>query len=136
MERLIGASFLVGALFFTLLAGAPNLWLAAACVSLAHLGGATCWVFSTVRLQQTVPDEVRGRVFAAEDAAFMVVNALSNAAFAGMLDSSAPLYIVIGALGVMLLFPAAGWGIRGLLFRTRGHGATRAQGTDAGGPSS
>ena len=44
--------------------GEPRLY--ALCVVLAHLGGATIWVFSTVRLQQTLPEKIRGRVFALE----------------------------------------------------------------------
>jgi len=43
-------------------AGAPTLWFAAACVLLAHFGGAILWVFSTVLLgpvRSVVPSRVR-----------------------------------------------------------------------------
>ena len=39
-----------------------SLWLAAACVAVAHAGGGAQWVLSTYGLQVTTPDEVRGRV--------------------------------------------------------------------------
>ena len=116
MEIAIGIAFAGGGSFLTLLAASPNLGLAACLVALAHLGGATCWVFSTIRLQQTVPDTVRGRVFATEDACFMTVSALSSAVFATAIDSGAPLRLVIVGLGLVLFVPAVAWAVRGLVY--------------------
>ena len=43
-----------------------NVWMAAACAMLAHMGGSTVWVFSTTLLQLHTEDRFRGRVFAAD----------------------------------------------------------------------
>jgi hypothetical protein len=86
MERLIASSFALGAVFYAALAFAPVLPLALLCVLIAHIGGATAWVFSTVRLQQMVPNSIRGRVFAAENALFTVMIAVSTGAQGVLFD--------------------------------------------------
>jgi predicted MFS family arabinose efflux permease len=45
---------------------APNIWMAALGVVIAHSGGAVVWTFSTTLLQLMTDDNYRGRVFAAE----------------------------------------------------------------------
>ena len=52
--------------------------MAALCVLAAHFGGAILWVFSTVLLQMEVPDEYRGRVFAAELALVTLTSSISS----------------------------------------------------------
>ena len=52
MERLIGFSFLLASIAYAAVSIAPNMLIALIGVAVAHLGGATLWVFSTVRLQQ------------------------------------------------------------------------------------
>lgn len=66
MRRGIGAALLVAALGYAALSWAKFPALAALVVVVAHLGGSTLWVFSTLLLQRSVPDGLRGRVFAAE----------------------------------------------------------------------
>lgn len=66
MRRSIGPAYFIVGSFYVALAAAGTLPLAAVCVLLAHFGGSILWVFSTVLLQMEVPDEFRGRVFAAE----------------------------------------------------------------------
>ena len=68
-----------------------------ASVLLAHFGGSVLWVFSTVLLQMEVPDQFRGRVFAAELALVTLVTSLSSYFTAYALDH-------------------AGWSPRGLSF--------------------
>ena len=63
MEAMLGYSFLWALIFYAPLPFVNSIWMVAILVLLAHLGGATIWVFSTLRLQQLVPTEVRGRVF-------------------------------------------------------------------------
>ena len=90
--------------------------LAAACVLLAHFGGSILWVFSTVLLQLEVPDQLRGRVFAAELALVTLVTSLSSYLTAYALDrhgwSPRALSFV---LGTMFLAPGILW----LLFQSR-----------------
>ncbi|GAB4375934.1 MAG: MFS transporter [Acidobacteriota bacterium] len=66
LSRAIGASFLLAAAAYAAFAVVEEPALAVALVVLAHVGGSTIWVFSTVLLQRRVPDRLRGRVFAAE----------------------------------------------------------------------
>jgi MFS family permease len=66
MRLAIGASFVLAAACYGLFALVDVVTLAVTLVVVAHLGGSTIWVFSTVLLQRTVPDGLRGRIFATE----------------------------------------------------------------------
>lgn len=66
LSRCLPVSFLTGAIGYYLLSQAPYFGLALFFVFLAHLGGATQWVFSTSLLQLSLPQNVRGRVFSLE----------------------------------------------------------------------
>jgi len=114
MERLIGYSYVVGGVFYLGVSVAPSLWVAAVMVTLAHLGGATCWVFSTIRLQQLVPSALRGRVFAAEQAGFTLASASVIALYSALSDQAGlPPRTLIAAMGCGLSVPAAAWAVRG-----------------------
>ena len=78
MRRAIGPAYFIVGLFYVGLAAAGSLPMAALCVLLAHFGGAILWVFSTVLLQMEVPDEFRGRVFAAELALVTLTSSISS----------------------------------------------------------
>ena len=83
-------------------------------VAAAHLGGATVWVFSTVRLQQLVPNHVMGRVFALEQASFTVMMALCTGLQGIYVDwagGSARGLAAFVSIGLFVM--AAVWGIRG-----------------------
>jgi len=115
MERLILYGFGCGAVFYACLPVAPTVWVAALFVLLAHLGGATVWVFSTVRLQQVVPEAVRGRVFAAENASFMLAMTISTGVWGELIDlDRMPVQTLSGGLGLLLAIPAALWALRGM----------------------
>lgn len=87
MERLIAAGFGIAGLFYLMVGLANSIWIAAVLILLAHLGGATVWVFSTIRLQQIVPTQVRGRVFAAEMAAFTLAMVWSTWWYGAVFDN-------------------------------------------------
>ncbi len=112
-ERAIGWAYLWGAGFYLAIGGAGGLPLAAALVLLAHLGGSTVWVFSTVRLQALVPTEVRGRVLAAEQATWTLATAASTWACGLAIDAGwLPLPGGASLLGLLLLLPAGLWALR------------------------
>lgn len=132
MERALLISFVGTALGYVFLGLAPALWMAAIMLIVAHLGGATIWVFSTVRLQQIVPTAVRGRVFAAEHAGFVLMVAASNGVFGQLADELSratstwlpPLEAALGpegavaralaiTLGLITAVPLLFWVIRG-----------------------
>jgi MFS family permease len=78
MTGAMSASFVVAALFYVLFGTVHWLPLAGLFVVLAHLGGSTIWVFSTVLLQRAVPLDLQGRIFAAELALFTLTFSLST----------------------------------------------------------
>jgi len=108
--RLIGPSYLVAGTCYAALSLAPNLWTAAATVVAAHTFGSILWVASNVLLQMAVPDEFRGRVFAAELMAISIVQSLIAYLTGLALDRLAisPRVLVV-AIGLGLWIPAAIW---------------------------
>jgi len=133
MERALIPAFIGGAVFYAVAAVAPSLWIAAPAVIIAHLGGATIWVFSSIRLQQIVPSQVRGRVFSTEHAGFTLVMAIATGAFGplgdalpGWIDGSAwtwleptgdpvriaPRLLMLSLAGLTLV-PLGMWVVRG-----------------------
>lgn len=62
----IWISLALGAAFYAVFGWVNHPLLAGCAVVVAHIGGSVNWVYSTVRLQQIVPDAFRGRVFAGE----------------------------------------------------------------------
>jgi MFS family permease len=117
LRRAIGPAFFTVGLFYGALAGAPSLAVAALCVLCAHIGGSILWVFSTVLLQLEVPDQFRGRVFAAELAMVTLVTSISSYLTAYELDrlgrSPRTLSFVLGAMfcipGVLWLIIQSRW---------------------------
>lgn len=110
MRRSIGpAYFMVGA-FYIALAASETLPLAATAVLLAHFGGSILWVFSTVLLQMEVPDEFRGRVFAAELALVTLTSSISSYVTGYALDSVgwSPRALAFG-LGAAFAIPGLLW---------------------------
>lgn len=66
LRRQVSLGFVVAAAGYTAFGFTHDLALAAMFVAIAHLGGATLWISSTVYWQRHVADEFRGRVFALE----------------------------------------------------------------------
>ncbi|MCA8921064.1 MAG: MFS transporter [Planctomycetes bacterium] len=113
MERLIGLSYLWGAGFYLLLGQVSGFALSLLCVALAHLGGSTVWVLSTIRLQAETPTEVRGRVFASEQGAWTLLMASSTFGFAVWIDHfGGQLPHALSLVGLLLLIPAGLWALR------------------------
>jgi MFS family permease len=101
MARAMRWSFLVAALFYVGFGSTRSLVVATLCVVLAHLGGSTVWVFSTVLLQRSVPNALQGRIFAAELALFTLTFSVSTYVYGRLLDSS--------GLGPFALARSLGW---------------------------
>jgi MFS family permease len=110
MERFIGYGFLLGGAFYLILPLMTNIWFAAICIIIAHIGGATCWVFSTIRLQQILPSAIRGRVFATEQAIFVTMFTFSNLFYGAAFDNQwFSLNALFVCMGVSLFIPAILW---------------------------
>jgi MFS family permease len=81
---------------------APILLIAALLVLLAHLGGGAQWTLSTYGLQVRAPDEIRGRILAADFAFVTLILSVTTTA-AGALASVAgprPTIATFALLGV------------------------------------
>jgi hypothetical protein len=110
LRRTIGPAYFMVGFFYLALAVAPNLWVAALCVLLAHFGGSILWVFSTVLLQMEVPDRFRGRVFSAELALVTLFSSISSYWTGYELDTAgwSPRTMAF-ALGAMFCIPGTLW---------------------------
>jgi MFS transporter len=110
LRRTIGPAFFMVGGFYVALSAAPTLPIAAIAVLLAHFGGSVLWVFSTVLLQMEVPDQFRGRVFAAELAFVTLVTSLSSYFTAYGLDHAgwSPRLLSF-TLGALFCIPGITW---------------------------
>jgi MFS family permease len=103
------AGFFAEALGYAVLALTGKLWLACLCITFAHLGGSTVWVFSTTLLQLNTDDRFRGRVFAA-DLGFTMLTIAIGAFLAGrFVDWGVPAKTVASMSGLLMLVPALTW---------------------------
>jgi MFS family permease len=110
MQTAIGISFIIGGIFYIAFGSATNFIFALVVLAVAHTGGSILWVFSTVLLQQSVEDNFRGRVFAAELALLTLTMAASNYLTGELLDRYhlSPRTVTIG-IGVFFLLPGLAW---------------------------
>ena len=110
LERAIGWSFLITAIFWAGFAFAPNLIVAALCLALAHTGVATQWVFSNSLINLRVENRFRGRVFAVDAMLYLVVMGASSWAGGRALDAFGiePRALML-SLSVILCGAGAGW---------------------------
>lgn len=117
LERAIGVAFLVTATFWLAFAFAPSLPLAALAIACAHTGTSTQWVFSSSLLTLQVEDRMRGRIFAVDFMAYMLLLGLSSWVTGRVLDRSGlePRVVMASLSGVLLTAAAVWW----LLGRSR-----------------
>jgi hypothetical protein len=109
MYRAIGLSFFAATIAYLLFSQAQTIVMAAAFVLLGHLGGSVQWVFSTNLLQRLVPDQFRGRVFAAEMALLTFILSLSTWFTGAALDSGLDPRTVAVRLALLFIIPGAIW---------------------------
>ena len=88
----------------------PNIWVACACIILAHCGGSTVWVFSTTILQLNTEDRFRGRVFSADLGFSMLTIAIGAYVCGIFLDRGVSAQVVASGTGIIMLLPALLWG--------------------------
>ena len=111
MHRAIGFSFFVACLSYLVFSQAPTILKAAPLVLLGHMGGSVQWVFSTNLLQRMVPDQFRGRVFAAEMALLTLVLSLSTYFTGAALDAGVSPRTAMIRLALIFLIPGILWTI-------------------------
>jgi MFS family permease len=84
-------------------AWAPSLWLSAAAVAVAHLGGGAQWTLTTFGLQMRAPDSIRGRVLAGDFAIVTLVLSITSFAAGAVSEAigvRAAISIFAGLAGV------------------------------------
>ena len=98
----IQSGFVLAFVGYAALAFAPTLLSAAACVTLAHIGGGAIWVASTAFWQESVDDRYRGRVHALDflgmTLSFSLFGLVAGVAFDRGLDSRATTLLACGLL--------------------------------------
>jgi len=120
LEVAIFWGYLAAAAGYTLLGVSGHLWQACLCVMLAHSGGSIVWVFSTTLLHLQSDDKFRGRVFAA-DLGLCMFTIAAGAYLAGrFVDWGFAARNVASVAGVLMLIPAALWGLSITRFRRAG----------------
>jgi predicted MFS family arabinose efflux permease len=101
--RVCGVAGVVFSAGYLAASGAPTIFAAALCITIAHLGGGAQWTLSTYGLQLRAPDEILGRVMAGDLAIVTLVLSVTSIS-AGLLAE------VIGVRWTMAVFA----GIAGL----------------------
>jgi hypothetical protein len=110
MRRAIAPAYLLVAVFYLMLSWSPGIGWASLAIVGAHAAGSVLWVFSTVLLQMSVPDRLRGRVFSTELTLVMIVSAISSYACGFALDRyGVSPFVVTRAMGMLFVVPAAAW---------------------------
>jgi MFS family permease len=102
------------AIGYGMLGTSRNVWMAAACAMLAHMGGSTVWVFSTTLLQLHTEDRFRGRVFAADLGLGSLTFAVTAYLAGRFLDAGISARTVAIGTGVLMLIPTVilAWALR------------------------
>lgn len=93
---------------YVLVGVTPWFWLVLLLVVVAHTAGGGNWVLSNYALQTEIPDELRGRVFAADVMIAMVAVSLSQAVAGYFTDLAGP-QLVIAVCGTITLLYAVVW---------------------------
>ena len=99
--------YLTVAFGYGMLGASRNVWMAASCAMLAHMGGSTVWVFSTTLLQLHTEDRFRGRVFAANLGLGSLTFAVTAYLAGRFLDAGISARVVAIATGILMLIPSA-----------------------------
>jgi len=86
----------------------PTIALAAPAVAIAHLGGGAQWTLSSYGLQRAVPDRLRGRIFAFDQALITLTLTASSLVTGWAAQRVGPRPTAIG-LGVVAVVWAAAW---------------------------
>jgi MFS family permease len=104
----IGSMMALWGFGYLLVGIAPSLFLAAIAVFIAHMAGGTQFTFSTYGLQELMPDDVRGRVFALDFGIHTLAIAVS-ALILGALAQYLPLRPLFIGLGIVAIVFGSAW---------------------------
>jgi predicted MFS family arabinose efflux permease len=109
LRRGILWSFAALVVCYCAFAASPALWAAAAFLAIANAAGSTLWTYGSALLQRIVPDQVRGRVAAAEMGGMVLAMSSSTWVIGQSLDHGIPPRALMAACGLVALLPLAFW---------------------------
>jgi predicted MFS family arabinose efflux permease len=109
LRRGVLAAQLVILVSYLAFAAAPSLWGAAAALAVANAGGSILWTYGSTLLSQLVPDQVRGRVAAAEMGGMTLAMSASTLLTGHLLDAGTPARWLMLGCALVGLFPIAAW---------------------------
>lgn len=101
LRRLIGLGFALIALGWLLWGISPSLELLVLAVVVRSMGGSVNWTYSSVILQQIVPDEYLGRMFSLDFAGFELVQSFGIVAIGLLIDA-----VGVGSVGTIVFVSA------------------------------
>ena len=108
----IGASLILGGVFYGVVGAVPWGYWICLLVFTAHLFGGTEWVLSAVLLQQRTEDRYRGRVFATEFLLLMAANSLSIFVTSALIEIEVlTVRTAVQALALLLVLLGTAWSI-------------------------
>ena len=123
LRRLIGAGFALIVLGWLLWGIAPSLELLTLAVVVRAMGGSVNWTYSSVIIQQIVPDDYLGRMFSLDFAGFELVQSVSIIVFGLAIDAAGGDNIaqIVYASALVAILPMLAWLaiVRGLEQRER-----------------
>jgi MFS family permease len=106
--RGIAVSFVIAASCYALFPLAPELWVAALFVFGAHCGGGAQWALSTLGIQRSTPDAIRGRVFSLDYGPVTLVIAMSTL-LAGTLADVVPARLAVWVMAGLIVTAGSAW---------------------------
>jgi MFS family permease len=102
----ISLALVLWAVSYGVVAWMPSIYLAGAFVFLGHFGGGAQWTLSSYGLQLIVPDRIRGRIFAFDEALITFTVALSAVVGGTIADRVSVRIVMAGSATVILLYAA------------------------------
>ena len=109
LRRGIGWAFGMLIVCYCGFALSPAIGWAALTLAVANAGGSIQWTSGSTLLARIVPDEIRGRVAAAENGGFMLALSASTLAVGLLLDRGVHPRALMAACGLVAIFPLAYW---------------------------
>jgi predicted MFS family arabinose efflux permease len=110
MRWLLGGSLLWPALWYVVFSGLEHPAAAALCVVVAHFGGSTLWVYSSVLLQRMVPNRFLGRVMSTDLGLTTLTISASTWVYGVLAEApGADLRALVRWMSLSLLLPALVW---------------------------
>jgi predicted MFS family arabinose efflux permease len=117
MRRSIAWGFGILVVCYTALALSTDIAFAALALAVGNSGGSILWTSGSTLMQRMLPDQVRGRVAAAEMAGFMLMLTASTLSVGLLLDRGVPPRVLMAACGLVALLPLSFWASQQRAFR-------------------